>query len=217
MTRKFGLGAIVTAAIVLVAVLWLSVMFLFDGDWRFPSVDHGEQLRSAERSPGPKAPLAESKSGAAQGPQHTVQTFGDWSVRCDIRYGNSPQKICDLAQLFSAKGGGAPPVAQLMIERHNKKEPMRMVLQLQANAFMTPGVNFVYDDKQPALSLAFSRCFPNACFASGPLAEDIARGLRSQTGAARIEFKDGSERDVAVPVSLNGFATAFDVWLKEGS
>jgi invasion protein IalB len=148
-------------------------------------------------------------------PQRTSASYGDWSVRCELQAGTPPQKSCDVALTLVGQGQAASPVAQVLITRPNKKEPMRLVMQVQPNVSVAPGVKLVYDDKQPALALPFSRCFPNACFASGPLTDDAAKKLRARTEPGRVEFKDGNQHDVAVPVSFNGFTTAFDAWQKE--
>jgi invasion protein IalB len=66
-----------------------------------------------------------------------------------------------------------------------------------------------------ATSASCWRCFPNASFASAPLADDAAKKLRARAEPGRVEFRDGNQRDVAVPVSFNGFAAAFDAWQKE--
>ncbi len=139
----------------------------------------------------------------------------DWSGRCELRPGPPPQKSCDVAITLARQGQAASPVAQVLITRTNKKEPMRLVMQLQPNVLVAPGVKLVYDDKLPALALPFSRCFPNACFASGPLADDAAKKLRARAEPGHVEFKDGNQRDVAVLVSFNGFAAGFDAWQKE--
>jgi invasion protein IalB len=159
--------------------------------------------------------VAMASASHAQVPQRTSATYGDWSVRCEIQPGPPPQKACDLALTLAGQGQVPPPVSQILITRPNKKEPMRLVLQMQPNVLVAPGVKLVYDDKQPALAIPFSRCFANACFASGPVTDDLAKKLRVRTEAGRVEYKDGNQRDIAVPVSFNGFTTAFDAWQKE--
>jgi hypothetical protein len=45
--------------------------------------------------------------------------------------------------------------------------------------------------------------------------DDVAKELHARSDPGRVEFKDGNQHDVAVPVSFNGFTTAFDAWQKE--
>jgi invasion protein IalB len=161
--------------------------------------------------------VATATAGYAQVPmpQRTSATYGDWSVRCEVQPGNPPQKSCDLALALAGQGQAPPPVVQILLTRPNKKEPTRLVMQLQPNVLVAPGVKLVYDDKQPALAVPFSRCFATACFASGPLTDDVAKKLRARTEAGRVEYKDGNQHDISVPVSFNGFTAAFDAWQKE--
>jgi hypothetical protein len=77
-------------------------------------------------------------------------------VRCELQAGNPPQKSCDLALTLAGQGQAASPVAQILITRPSKKEPMRLVVQLQPNVLVAPGVKLVHDDKQRALALPFS-------------------------------------------------------------
>src|SRR5579859_5967608 len=76
----------------------------------------------------------------AQLPQRTASTYGDWVVRCEVAPGPPTVKSCDLAQLFESKSQAPPAVSQIMITRPNKKEPVRMVVQLQANILIAPGI-----------------------------------------------------------------------------
>jgi hypothetical protein len=38
------------------------------------------------------------------------------------------------------------------------------------------------------------------------------KSLRARTDPGRVEFKDGNQHDVEVPVSFDRFTTAFDAW-----
>jgi hypothetical protein len=44
---------------------------------------------------------------------------------------------------------------------------MRLVMQMRPDVLVAPGVKLVYDEKQPALALPFSRCFPDAAAPAG--------------------------------------------------
>jgi len=151
----------------------------------------------------------------AQTPQRTASTYRDWVVRCEVVNGPPLAKNCDLAQLFESKTQTPPAISQVLITRPNKKEPIRVVVQTQANVSISPGVRMMIDDKAQPLVVPFSRCFPGSCFASGALTDDMAKRLRARTEPVRLEFKDGAQRDVAVSVSINGFVAAYDAWVRE--
>jgi invasion protein IalB len=66
--------------------------------------------------------------------------------------------------------------------------------------------------------LSVGRCIPRhfpAEYWQRALTDDVAKKLRARTDPDRVEFKDGNQRDVAVPVSFDGFTTAFEAWQKE--
>jgi|ERR1700731_837369 hypothetical protein len=66
-------------------------------------------------------------------------------------------------------------------------------MQMRPNVLLAPGVRLVYDDKQPVLALPYSPCFPNACFASGPLTDDVAKKLRARSDPGRVELEIGNQ------------------------
>lgn len=157
--------------------------------------------------------LATAVPGLAQAPQHTTATYEDWTVRCDGQAGASA-KTCEMVQATQVQGQSAP-VTQVAIGRPVKTEPMRIVFLVPVNVYLPGGLKLVYDDKQPALSVSFSRCIPAGCFADTLFADDLAKRLRGRTDPGRIEFKDASQRDVHIPVSFKGFSQAYDDLLKE--
>jgi invasion protein IalB len=76
-------------------------------------------------------------------------------------------------------------------------------------------VKLVYDDKEQPLLATFKRCIPAGCFADVDLTADLARKLRARTVNGKFEFKDSTQRDIAIPVSFKGFGTAYDALLKD--
>ncbi len=149
----------------------------------------------------------------AQAPQRTTATYEDWTVRCETQAG-STVKVCEMVQ--STQMQGQPnPVTQVAIGRPNKGEPMRIVFQMPVNIYIPAGLKFVHEEKQPPLSVSFSRCVPVGCFGDTVLSDDLLKRLRTHTEPGRIEFKDASQRDVHIPVSFKGFAQAYEALLKE--
>ena len=90
-----------------------------------------------------------------------------------------------------------------------------MVFQLPINVWIPVGVKLVYDAKAAHLVAAFRWCAPAGCFADLDLKDDMVKKLRSVTVQGRFEFKDASQRDVAIPVSFKGFGQALDALAKE--
>lgn len=152
-------------------------------------------------------------TAAAQTPQRTTATFDDWTVRCETR-GTPPVKNCEMVQAVTAQGQ-TNPVAQVAIGRAGKSEPVKVVFQLPINVWIQNGVKLVYDTKIAGLAASFRWCVPSGCFADLDLKDDIVKRMRAATEQGRFEFKDASQRDVAIPVSFKGFSQAFDAMTKE--
>jgi invasion protein IalB len=153
----------------------------------------------------------------------TTATYDDWTVRCETipavpaQQGAPAQparKSCEMFQVTQVQGQ-PNPVTQIAIGRASKTEPLKLVMQVPVNLWLASGVKLVYDEKQPGLSGAFKRCVPVGCFADVDLNDDLVKRMRARTEPGRLEFKDATQRDVAIPVSFKGFGQAYDALLKE--
>jgi invasion protein IalB len=160
------------------------------------------------------AGLAVIASAQAQAPQRTTATYEDWTVRCETPAASPAQKSCEMVQTTQMQGQAAP-VTQIAIGRPLKTDPLRLVIGVPVNVWLATPAKLVYDDKQPGLAAAFTRCVPQGCFADTTLSDDMIKRLRARTDAGRLEFKDSTQRDVAFPVSFKGFGQAFDALMKE--
>ncbi len=155
-----------------------------------------------------------SSLAAAQAPQRTTATYGDWTMRCELQPGPPPVKQCEMVQTATAQGQ-ANPVAQIAIGRATKAEPYKVVIQLPINIWIPAGVHFVYDQKIQGITAAFKRCVPVGCFADLDMTDDLLKKLRAQTAQGKYEFKDAGQRVVAIPISFAGFGQAYDALFKE--
>lgn len=155
-----------------------------------------------------------SNHGLAQSPQRTTASYDDWTLRCETREGTPAQKSCEIVQIVQMQGQ-AVPLAQIAIGRAAMGDPLKIVFQVPISVWLPDGVRLVYDSKEPPLAGIFKRCVPAACFSDIDLKDDIVKKLRSRTEQGRLEFKDGAQRDVAIPVSFKGFGQAFDAMSKE--
>lgn len=161
-----------------------------------------------------QAAPAQTPAPAQTQPQRTTATYGDWTLRCEQQDGPPPRKLCEIVQTATTQGQ-ANPVAQIAIGRANKTEAFRVVIQLPINVWIPTGVHFVSDAKIPGVTAAFKRCLPIGCFADFDLTDDLLKKLRVQTAPGRYEFKDASQRVVAIPLSFKGFGIAYDALAKE--
>jgi invasion protein IalB len=152
---------------------------------------------------------------AQTAPQRTTATYEDWTLRCETREGTPPQKTCEMVQAVQIQGQGAP-ISQIAIGRASKGAPLKVVFQVPINVWLPTGVTLISDDKEPTgLAATYKRCLPAACLADTELKDDLVKKLRARTDPGRLEFKDGGQRNVAIPVSFKGFGQALDAMAKE--
>ncbi|MDC7788864.1 invasion associated locus B family protein [Rhodoplanes sp. TEM] len=146
----------------------------------------------------------------AQSPQRTTATYDDWTVRCAVVDG---AKSCEMAQAMQIKGQ-AQPVTQIAIGRLTKTDPIRIVFQVPINVWLPSGVKLAADDKDPGIVAGYRRCLPAACLAEAEIRDDVIRKLRALADNGKLQFKDGAQQDVAIPVSFKGFGQAYDAMLR---
>jgi invasion protein IalB len=149
-----------------------------------------------------------------QTPQRTTATYEDWIVRCEIQSGPPQQKICDMAQMAQVQGQ-ANPISRVGIAKPAKGEAVKLVIQLPVNVTLASGVKLAADDKDPGLLAPFRRCVPAGCFAELDLKDDTMKKFRAATESWKTRLQDGTDHDVAIPLSFKGFGLAFDALLKQ--
>lgn len=154
--------------------------------------------------------------GAGAGPaiaqSQTTATFEDWILRCDLRAGSPPQRLCEVLQTTQVQGQGV--LSQITIVAR-KGEPMRLAIQVPIDVWLPTGVRLTLGEKDPGLSAIFKRCVPNACIADLEIREDTIKKLRTATEPGKLQFKDANQKEVSLPVSFKGFGQAFDAMPKD--
>ena len=155
--------------------------------------------------------MAGGATGAvAQSPQRTTATYDDWTVRCEV---NDTVKSCEMAQAMQIKGQ-AQPVTQIAIGRPAKNDPLKIVFQVPINVWLPSGLKLTSDEKDSGIVGVYRRCLPSACIADAELKEEVVKKLRALTENGKLQFKDGGQQEIAIPVSFKGFGQAFDAMLK---
>lgn len=159
----------------------------------------------ATPAPPPAAPPA---APPAPAPDRTTASFGDWVLRCDrLPDVTPPRRVCELGQTVQRQGD-AGPQAQVAVGRILPTDPFRLTLLLPINVAFEKAPRLTGD--QASLDLTWARCLPSGCFANAVVPDDLLSRLRAIKDAGRIEYRDGSGRDVALPISFRGFGEAFD-------
>jgi invasion protein IalB len=106
-------------------------------------------------------------------------------------------------------------LTQVAIGRPVKGQPVKIVVQVPIGVWLPSGVTLITGSKDPGLSATFKRCAAAGCFADTDVRDDTIRKLRALTDQGHINFKDGAQKDVSLPVSFKGFGAAYDALSKD--
>lgn len=166
------------------------------------------------------APPAAPPAAALAAPDRTSAAYGDWTLRCETTRpaGQPATRLCEIA--FTFTDARNQPVAQMVLGRIARAEPMRVILQVPIEARVEEAARLQADPAAAEeLSLPFKLCSlaRGGCFAEADLPNDaVLRRLRARGEApARISFRDSAGREVQLPMSLRGFGAALDALGRE--
>lgn len=150
-------------------------------------------------------------------PQRTTATFGDWTLRCE-RLSND-QRVCEAATAIMATAQGqSGPIAQVAIGRPVPHEPLRITLVLPANVGLGSPPRLAAGETARALAeLSWRRCLPGACYADTAIDDAALNELKARQEPARLSYRDGAEREIALSLSTRGLAQSLEALSKEGS
>lgn len=166
----------------------------------------------------PAAPAAPAASPApvSNDPETTTSTYGDWLLRCQrVQDANGSRRNCEVAQAVSVKGQNAP-IAQIAFGRINANDPLRVTVVTPHDVSFPSTIRIAMDEKdtQPT-ELAWTRCLPVGCFASGGPSADALKKWRASSESGRLIVRSGGGQDVAILFSFRGLAQALDALAKE--
>jgi invasion protein IalB len=147
-------------------------------------------------------------------PQQTTATYGDWVVQCVVNNSTPSALVCDMAQVTQLQGKNVP-FSRIAVAHPEKGQPVKLIVQVPVNASFATQVHIQTSDQDPGVIAPFSNCNPNGCFAEFDLKEELLKKLRDASGAGKLSFADAGGHDVAVPLSFNGFAPAFEALVKQ--
>ena len=150
---------------------------------------------------------------AVEAPAQTTATYSDWTVRCRQDDTANVQR-CEMVQVLSTADRQST-VANLAIGSLPGEEEIRFVLQLPLGVHLPTDVAFMIDEEN-VTTARFETCFPTFCMAYATL--DTSAVDQMKAGATMtMAFKDRAQRDVSMPISLNGFTAAYNATFNAGS
>ena len=188
-------------------------------------------------------PTAVSNSQEAVAPASMTANYGDWSLRCrsvpsnaesrKVNRNNTSADVCEIVHIIriatrdEATGQTSAPqvLAQIAMGRVPESgDAIKVVFQVPGGVMLREPIRLNLATTAEALADAtgdnsqeanYFQCHGNACLADMDLTENRSDAIVSAR-FARLSFIDGARRAINVPVSLNGFASAFAALEKRG-
>lgn len=165
-------------------------------------------LNGSAADPGATAEAAGGEQSA--GPSYTQITriYDNWSLQCRERSGEGKCYVETVVRQSK------PEVRDVIVLRFSQAENgLEAVIVTPNRVKLDRGVSLTVGNK--ALSASYAICGPVNCNATLPPQEGLADLLKTQDQLA-VSFHifasadEGGEREIKIPVTLAGFATAHD-------
>jgi invasion protein IalB len=145
-----------------------------------------------------------SGSAYAQGP--VKNTFGDWQMRCETPAGARTEQ-CAMVQSVQAED--KPNVSLVVIVLKTADGRSRLLRVIAPLGVLLPSGLGLKIDATDVGRAGFVRCLPSGCIAEVVMDDELLGKLRAGQAATFIVFQT-PEEGIGIPVSLNGFGTAFE-------
>lgn len=145
-----------------------------------------------------------SAGAAAQGP--VKNTFGDWQMRCETPAGARTEQ-CAMVQSVQAED--KPNVSLVVIVLKTADGRSRLLRVIAPLGVLLPSGLGLKIDATDVGRAGFVRCLPSGCIAEVVMDDELLGKLRAGQAATFIVFQT-PEEGIGIPVSLNGFGTAFE-------
>jgi invasion protein IalB len=169
------------------------------------------QPRPAQPRPAQPAQPAQPapQPAAGQGPA-IVQVKpepqqADWVKVCGKDQGTN-KEICYTTRDFVSDQGQPVLAVAVYDVKGDAQKIVRFLMPL--GLLLAPGIRYS-SDNGPAQSGRYAICFPNGCFAEGPVPEAVINGMKKAT-QLNISVQNQFTREVTFQVPMAGFGKAYD-------
>jgi invasion protein IalB len=160
-------------------------------------------------------PSASPAPVPSQTPQRTSVAYANWVLACDTLAGPPPQKTCEILQVVQEQlQGKAVPFSSVFVPQPVKGQPIKLIVQVQANVTLSRAVGIQTSDADPGIVAPFARCAQIGCFADFDLRDEVIQKFRSAAGNGKITYADVNGREIVIPISFSGFDQALDALMK---
>ena len=129
-----------------------------------------------------------------------------WGARC-ASDGRSSTPDCVIEQRVVLSNSGQLLAAVTVRLPADSQTPV-MMIQTPSGLNLPAGLKLAVDEK-PFETLPLQTCDGGGCYAGNVVSPELLAALKQGTTLS-ITFQDVGQRDIAVPVSLNGFTAAYD-------
>jgi invasion protein IalB len=208
-----------------VAFLTLSVVLVANGvraeGAKKPAGDEhsvGKDSGSPPQSPKAVRPLAPVESGVAKigkptnspQPRLVEEKFKDWSLQCIE--GSSATPPCQI--MYRLTSSNQKQVALVLSVARSPKGKISLQMALPLGFSISQGVDLAFGKKYSTVARV-SRCTVQGCLVEGEApAKMIDAMLHGSNGVVSVHNMEG--RQIKLPISLNGFSTAFEALKGKG-
>jgi invasion protein IalB len=148
--------------------------------------------------------LVSAQPARAQGP--VKNSFGDWQMRCETPAGAKTEQ-CALVQSVQAED--KPNVTLVVIVLKTADGKSRLLRVIAPLGVLLPAGLGLKIDQADVGRAGFVRCLPTGCIAEVIMDDELLGKLKGGQAATFIVFQT-PEEGIGIPVSLNGFPSAFD-------
>jgi invasion protein IalB len=150
--------------------------------------------------------LAAGGSSPALAQGAVKNTFGEWQMRCETPAGAKTEQ-CALVQSVQAED--KPNVTLVVIVLKTADGKSRLLRVIAPLGVLLPSGLGLKIDQSDVGRAGFVRCMPSGCIAEVVMDDDLLKKLGTGQQATFIVFQT-PEEGIGIPVSLNGFAKAFE-------
>ena len=168
--------------------------------------DDGSPLSQPARGPVTVAQAAPPAGQAPAAKPEAAQKPGPgWAVNC--KSGVKEKALdCRLSQTIVTKNN-RQVLTEVTFHFPPAGEEQETIVQVPLGVLL-PGGGTIQVDENAPLPVTFRACSRNGCYGEAPLSSDFLAQLRKGKQVV-VVFKNLSEQDVKVPLSLDGFADAY--------
>lgn len=143
---------------------------------------------------------------AGAGGEGAAPAPAPWGATCSSSGRGTPPD-CVMEQRVVMSNSGQLLAAVTVRMPADSQTPVLMI-RTPFGLHLPAGLKLAVDD-QPVVTLPLQTCDASGCYAGDVITPELLAALKQGTTLS-VTFQDTAQRDIAVPVSLNGFSAAYD-------